>query len=201
MRRSPLLGWILPAVITVAIAVYAGGVATGRWDPTASGGAAAGEVPVPESTDPQMRKAQQELCPLINRPEILEIVESPARNKGVGTTYDQGGHWHQCTVSLEHGALRLNVARDGMRIADYQRLFPHGQPRTVLGRPALWLVDAAPVGNVPLQSSSLLVAWDRGDAGGMIELAIIRARPEPGDEAKATLIAERQLPGLPGWPG
>ncbi|MFF5225353.1 hypothetical protein [Dactylosporangium sp. NPDC000521] len=65
MRRSPLLGWILPAVITVAIAVSAGGVLTGRWDPN-PGRADAGVVPKVDSTDPEMRKSQ-ELCPFVDR--------------------------------------------------------------------------------------------------------------------------------------
>ncbi|MET7426228.1 hypothetical protein [Dactylosporangium sp. NPDC005555] len=200
MHRRPLLGWVLPAVITVVIAVYLGGALAGRWDPTATSGADANTAAVPESTDPGHRKAQQELCPLISEPEILAIVEQPPTNKGTGTSYDPGGAWHQCTVSLPHSALRLNVSRDGTRIADYQKLFNEAQPRTVLGRPALWLVDPAPVVNIPLKSASLLVAWDRGDTGGMVEVSILRDTIDPADEPKATQIAERQLPGLPDWP-
>src|SRR5262245_41764182 len=116
MRRRALLGWILPAVITVAIAVYGVGVLTGHWrEPTASRGADAA-MAYPESTDPEQRKARAELCPLINRPEVLELVERPATVKGVGTSYDLNSGWHQCTVSLPNSGLRLNVSHGRTRI-------------------------------------------------------------------------------------
>ncbi|MEV4138874.1 hypothetical protein AB0J72_42760 [Dactylosporangium sp. NPDC049742] len=199
MRRSALIGWIPPAIITVAIAVYAGGVMTGRWDPNPTR-ADAGVVPKVDSTDPEMRKSQ-ELCPFVDRRELLDLLEPGAKVKGIGTTYDPGGDSHQCTVSLQYASLRLNVAHDRLRVADYQGLFEQAQPRTVLGRPALWLLDPVPIVNIPLKSASLLVAWDPTDPGGTASIAIIRESHDPGDEARATQIAERILPTLPGWPG
>jgi hypothetical protein len=201
MRRSPLLGWIIPAVIVLAIAVYGSGVLSGRWpDPTASRGADAA-MAYPESTDPRQRKARAELCPLINRPEVLELVERPATVKGVGTSYDLNSDWHQCAVTLPNSTLRLNVWHGRTRLADYQKLFPKAQPRTVLGRPATWTAGPSPLVNSTLMNSTLLVAWDRADSGGMVEISILRQAVDPGDEATLMRIAEQQLPGLPGWPG
>ncbi|SRR6266545_1415377 len=200
MRRSSLLGWIIPAVMVAAIAVYAGGVLSGRWrDPTAPRGDAA--TAYPESTDPEQRKARAELCPLINRPEVLELVERPSTVKGTSTSYDPNGDWQQCAVTLPNSTLRLNVGHGRTRIADYQKLFPGAQPRTVLGRPATWSAGPSPLANSTLTESTLLVAWDRADSGGMVEISIIREVVDPGDETALMRIAERQLPGLPGWPG
>ncbi|MFU8873125.1 hypothetical protein [Micromonospora sp. SL4-19] len=200
MRRSPLLGWAVPAVIVLAIAVYVGGVVSGRWrDPTAARGAD-GITAYPESTDSEQRKARAELCPLINRPEVLELVEQPATVKGLGTSYDLHSDWHQCAVTLPNSVLRLNVWHGRTRIVDYQKLFPEAQPRAVLGRPAIWTTDPSPMMNSTLNSSTLLVAC-RADAGGMVEITILRQVVEPGDEAALMRIAERQLPALRGWPG
>ena len=201
MRPRKLLGWILPALITVAVAVYVGGVVTGRWDANPSLGGGAKAAPVPESTDPEQRKAQAELCPLIDRPEVYGLVEQPVKRKGTGTSYLRESDWHQCTVMLESGGLRLGVAHDRTDIAEYQRLFPEARPRTVLGRPALWTAGPSLIVNSPWKESSLLVAWDRADTGGMVELTIFRAALDPADEATLTRIAEGQLPSLPGWPG
>ncbi|MEV0560901.1 hypothetical protein [Dactylosporangium sp. NPDC050588] len=52
-----------------------------------------------------------------------------------------------------------------------------------------------------MKNASLLVAWDPTDPGGTAEIAIIRESHDSGDEARATQIAERILPTLPGWPG
>ncbi|MEV4518290.1 hypothetical protein AB0K00_56210 [Dactylosporangium sp. NPDC049525] len=201
MRRPQLLGWIIPALIIVALAVYVGGVVTGRWDPNPSIGDSANAAPFPESTDPEQRKANAELCPLINRPEVYELVEKPVKTTGTGTSYLREGDWHECTVTMPTSALRLAVAHDRTSIADYQRLFPEAQPRTVLGRPALWTAGPSLLVNSPWKESSLLVAWDLADSGGMVEVTILRAALDPGDEGTLALIAQRQLPALPGWPG
>jgi hypothetical protein len=201
MRRPPLLGWIIPALIVAAIAVYVGGVVTGRWDPNPAVGSGSHAVPVPESTDPEQRKANAELCPLINRPEVYELVEKPAKVPGTGTSYLRESDWHECTVSLPTSALRLAVAHDRTSIADYQRLFPEALPRTLLGRPALWTSGPSLIVNSPWKESSLLMAWDPADSGGMVEVTILRAALDPHDEGTLTRIVERQVPGLPGWPG
>lgn len=201
MRRTALLGWIPPLIITVGIVVYVGGAATGRWDPTGLRSTEAPVVANPDSTDPVQRRASAELCPLINRPDILRIVEQPATVKAVGTSYGREDGWLECIVTLPHSSLRLNVAREGDSVADYQRRFPKAEPRTILGRPALWIVDPLPILHMQWKSASLLVAWSTADSGGTVEVAVVREDPGPGDEPKATLIAERQLPSLPGWPG
>jgi hypothetical protein len=199
MRRTPLLGWIIPAVIVLAIALYPGAVVSGRWkDPAA---ADPGMAAYPESTDPEQRKARAELCPLVNRPEVLELVERPATVKGIATTYILGHDSHQCTVTLPNSSLRLDVWLGHTRIADYQKLFPEAQPRTVLGRPALWTAGPSMLVNSTSKEATLVVAWDRADSGGMVDLTIVRPALDAGDEATLTRIAERQLPGVPGWPG
>ena len=201
MRRGPLLGWIGPAVIVAVIAVYAGAMVSGRWrDPTGRQ-AADTAMAYPESTDPQQRKAQAELCPLINRPEVLELVERPATLKGIGTSYDPDGDWRECTVTLPNSSLRLNVWHGRTRIADYRKLFPEAQPRTVLGRRAVWTAGSSSLVNSTWKDATLLVAWDRADSGGMVEISVLREVLNSSDETTLTRIAERQLPGLPGWPG
>jgi hypothetical protein len=155
----------------------------------------------PESTDPEQRKAQVELCPLINRPEVLELVEQPPTVKGTGTSYILNNDSHECVVTLPNSALRLSVSHGGTRIEDYRKLFKEAQPRTALGRPAMWMTGPSMTVNVPLKEATLLVAWDRADSGGTVELTILRSVLAPADEATLTRIAERQLPGLPGWPG
>lgn len=158
-------------------------------------------MPYPESSDPEQRKTRAELCPLISRPEILELVDRPAMIKGVGTTYDLHAGWRQCTVTLPIGSLRLNVWHGRTRLADYRELVvPKGQPRTVLGRQAVWTAESSTVGSMTVKESTLLVAWDRADSGGMVEMSIIRQVIDSGDEKTLTQIAERQFPGLPGWP-
>jgi hypothetical protein len=201
MRHRKLLGWILPAIIVTAIVVYVGGVLSGRWpDPTAPTGAGAA-VPYPESTDPEQRKARAELCPLVNRPEVLELIERPPTVKGVGTSYLRDADVHQCSVTLRNSTLRLAVAHDRLRIADYQKLFAQARPLTVLGRPALWTTDPSRLLNSTRTVATLLVAWDRADSGGTVELTVIRDALDPGDETALTRIAEGQLAALPGWPG
>ena len=200
MRHRQVLGWILPVLISVAVAVYAGGVVTGRWDANPAIGDDAKAAPFPESTDPEQRKAKKELCPLIERPEVYGLVEQPATFKGSGTSYLRESDWHQCTVTLQSSGLRLAVAHDRTSIAEYQRLFPEAQPRTVLGRPALWTAGPSLIVNSPWKESSLLVAWDRADSGGMVEVTILRAALNPGDEGTLTRIVEGAAPALPGWP-
>lgn len=141
------------------------------------------------------------LCTLINRPEVLEIVERPATVRGIATSYDPHGDWQQCTVSMPNRSLRLNVWHGRTRMSDYRKLFPQGQPRTVLGHPATWSAGSSTVANQKMTESTLLVAWDRADSGGMVEISILRGAFDFGDESALTRIAERQLPGLPGWPG
>jgi hypothetical protein len=200
MRRGRLLDWIGPAVIVAIIAVYVGGVVSGRWEDPTGARAAGTAMTYPESSDPEHRKARAELCTLINRPEILELVDRPATVKGVGTSYDPNGDWRQCTVTLPNGSLRLNVWHGRTRLADYRKLFPEAQPRTVLERQAIWLADSSTVGSMTVKEATLLVAWDRADSGGMVEVSMIRGVVDSGDENALTQIAERQLPALPGWP-
>ncbi|GAA3208371.1 hypothetical protein GCM10010532_031600 [Dactylosporangium siamense] len=197
MRR--VLGWILPVLITAAVAVYVGGVVTGRWDANPELGSGANAAPYPESTDPEQRKAQAELCPLIDRPDVYGLVEPAGKSKGTGTSYLRDTDWHQCSVSLPTSVLRLAVGHDRTTIAAYQKLFPEAQPRTVLGRPALWTAGKSMIVNSPWQEATLLIAWNRADTGGMVELTILRTKLNPADEGTLTQIAERQVPGVPGW--
>ncbi|AEV85468.1 hypothetical protein ACWT_4446 [Actinoplanes sp. SE50] len=182
------------------VAVYAGGMLLGRWRSPADAHAAGSRQACPESTDPGHRKAETELCPLINRPEILTLVDASGTVKGISTSYDPHGEWYECTVTLPSGSLRLNVWKGRTRLADYRKLIPEAQPRTVLGRPAAWWPDSAAIQAIPVKESSVLVAWDRADTGGMVEISTIRTELDPADQAPLTRIAERQLPGLPGWP-
>ncbi|MDG6107123.1 hypothetical protein Daura_32305 [Dactylosporangium aurantiacum] len=92
-------------------------------------------------------------------------------------------------------------ARDRLSVADYLKLLPDARPRTVLGRPADWTAGPSLLTNSPWKASTLLVAWDRADSGGTVEVTVLRASAVAGDEATLTRIAERQLSALPGWPG
>ncbi|GHJ47427.1 hypothetical protein Cs7R123_47690 [Catellatospora sp. TT07R-123] len=185
--RAPRIIEVAGVVVTTALLAFA---VAQTWPGARPTAAAPGAV-TPSFTEPdtpQGKRAFRELCPIVNRPEVLAIVEDPPQVRGMGTSY--GDSYLICTVSLQQSAVRIEVGTE-VTVSQMKRLSPKDRSLTVQGRPAL-----LEYGTVPMHTATLLVARDAADTGAYF--SIVAITPEtPVDEAAMVRIAELVLPRLP----
>lgn len=126
MWRQRIFGWIGVLVMTGLI----GYLVASRWpaDPKPAGYTA---PTFDEPTDPGHKRAFHEVCPAINRPEVVALLEQPAEVHGQGTSYGTDPGYLSCHVTLKLASLRVDVG-DGLTVASMRRVSPDAHDLTVL---------------------------------------------------------------------
>jgi hypothetical protein len=187
MWRQRIFGWIGVLVMTGLI----GYLVASRW-PADPKPAVYTAPTFDEPADPGHRRAFHEVCPAINRPEVVALLEQPAEVHGQGTSYGTDPGYLSCHVTLKLASLRVDVG-DGLTVASMRRVSPDAHDLTVLGRPAMLETTKG-----LMFITSLLIAWDQGDSGGYVSVFFLK--PDGyADPATMTHLAELVLPHLPGW--
>jgi len=146
----------------------------------------------PEPSDPGHKRAFHEVCPLVNRPEVLALLENPPEVHGQGTSYDpEGMDYLSCSVGLVKRSVRLEVGH-GLAVTAMTEAATGGHQLTVLGRPALYEQN-----RLVAPAAYLTVAWNPADPSAYASVVVIQ--PEGyADEALLVRLAEQILPRLTG---
>jgi hypothetical protein len=190
MRSQRIFGWIGVLVMTGLLAYGVYHEWPGRQAPKPAGYTA---PTFNEPDDPESKRAFHELCPAINRPEVLRLLEDPAEVHGQGTSHGLDGmSFLMCDVTLQQSSLRLEVG-DGLKVSTMRAVSPDSHQLTVLGRPALLENEKG-----LLYITTLFAARDSMDTGGY---AVVTAlTPERFvDEAVMVRLAELVLAQVKGW--
>jgi len=185
MRLQRIFG-ILGVLLMLAMLGYTVYTRVPMWDPQP---VALSPRPYPEPTDPGHKQAFHEVCPAIDRPEVLALVGGAAPKNGQGTSYTRDSLL--CNVSGHGWAIRLEVGHN-LSIKALKGVTPEGASRTVLGHPALL---EASTGRLP--RSTLTIARDAADSGDFASIIVFTE--VPADEATMVRLAELILPHLAGW--
>ncbi|NUO56541.1 MAG: hypothetical protein HOV71_19750 [Hamadaea sp.] len=185
MRGQKLLGWLgmLGMSGLLVYAVYT------NW-PREQGPRPYVAPSFAEPSEAGHKRAFHEICPLINRPEVLALVETPPEVHGQGTSFDPDGmSYLSCNVKLPTRAVRLDVGR-GVDVAAMTEAATGGHKLTVLGRPAIYEQE-----HLIAPTARLTIAWDPSDPSAYASIAVFQNQGY-ADEATLVAMAELIVPNL-----
>ncbi|MEU8005590.1 hypothetical protein AB0B66_30905 [Catellatospora sp. NPDC049111] len=191
MRAQRIFGMVGVLVTSILVAYGVYQTWPGRQVPSAS---VTARPSFAEPSDPGHLRVRRELCPAIDRPEVLSVLEDPPHARGTGTSYGSEPDYLLCHVTLEHAVLRIETGPT-LRIAGMLAISPDAVPLTVLGRPAYFEVSRS-----RLHVATLAVAWRREDTGGHATIEVITTDQPAAGQATLVRLAELALPHVPGWP-
>jgi hypothetical protein len=188
MRLQRIFG-VLGVLVMLGLLGVLGITSYDGWQKVAAGPGVPSAQPYPEPSDPGHKRAFHEVCPAINRPEVLALVGDPATMTGQGTSYmaDSLG----CFISGGTAVIRLDVGRH-VPVSSLTGISTQGRSLTVLGRPALLETWA---GRLP--RSTLTIAREASDSGDYATIMVFTE--VPADEATMVRLAELILPHVAGW--
>ncbi|MEU8482080.1 DUF6215 domain-containing protein [Streptomyces sp. NPDC048641] len=179
----------------------------GEAEKGAKAGEAAGEV------------SGAQLCGVLNRRDLAELLGTPTEiaksASGSASSIKTAGGREISTpsarVEFETYTVTLEGTYDGHPVADTAGLFGDTQKRrTFLGHRAVlysdrtisirFRLDGSDSSSAPgVPARVLSVAQDPKDKGGSFELSLWRSDGAVPDDTTLFQVAEKVLPGIPGW--
>ncbi|MFD3558825.1 DUF6215 domain-containing protein [Streptomyces sp. NPDC058686] len=160
-----------------------------------------------------------QLCGVLNRRDLAELLGTPAEiaksASGSASSIKTAGGREISTpsarVEFETYTVTLEGTYDGHPVADTAGLFGDTQKRrTFLGHRAVlysdrtisirFRLDGSDSSSAPgVPARVLSVAQDPKDKGGSFELSLWRSDGAVPDDTTLFQVAEKVLPGIPGW--